>query len=338
MKMKNLHKYILMAAFASLGAVSCAVSDDDTSNDIAYQYMRSWISLNHPDAKESGNGIWILGDTPGTGDAYNGENFIIIDYTISGMSGTISQTTVPETAKQLGTYSKTDYYGPHVFYAAEDNLPVGVEDMLKGMKVGGTREALIPLWLLGTKRYDKSSEYIKHTPKNVYTSIYKVTLRGVTDNIISWQNDSLERYSAKMYGGVDSLSNGFYYKQLKAPTTTTAFPKDTTVYINYIGRLLDGRVFDTSIADTAKKYDIYSASKTYSPVSIKWGEKSEELTMGSSNSSMISGFSMGLWQMKAGEKGVCFFNSNYGYSNSGQGNSIPAYAPLQFEIEMTAKP
>ena len=38
--------------------------------------------------------------------------------------------------------------------------------------------------------------------------------------------------------------DGFYYKQLQAPSDTTSFPKDTTIYINYTGRLLNGLVFD----------------------------------------------------------------------------------------------
>ena len=71
---------------------------------------------------------------------------------------------------------------------------------------------------------------------------------------------------------------------------------------------------------------------------INWGEKYEDLTMTSSKSSMISGFALTLWQMKAMEKGVGVFYSDLGYGNSGSGSSIPGYAPLIFEIELVAKP
>ena len=60
--------------------------------------------------------------------------------------------------------------------------------------------------------------------------------------------------------------------------------------------------------------------------------------MGSDKSSMISGFAKTLWDMKAMEKGVGVFYSILGYGYSGSGSSIPAYAPLVFEIELVAKP
>ena len=71
---------------------------------------------------------------------------------------------------------------------------------------------------------------------------------------------------------------------------------------------------------------------------INWGEKYEDLTMTSSKSSMISGFAMTLWQMRAFETGIGIFTSAYGYGYSGSGESIPAYAPLVFEIEIVKKP
>ena len=42
--------------------------------------------------------------------------------------------------------------------------------------------------------------------------------------------------------------------------------------------------------------------------------------------------------MRKHEKGVGMFFSAYGYDYSGSGNTIPAYAPLVFEIEIVDKP
>ena len=44
------------------------------------------------------------------------------------------------------------------------------------------------------------------------------------------------------------------------------------------------------------------------------------------------------FEMKDMEKGVGVFISSIGYGYSGSGSSIPAYAPLIFEIELVAKP
>ena len=71
---------------------------------------------------------------------------------------------------------------------------------------------------------------------------------------------------------------------------------------------------------------------------INWGEEYTDITMGSNSSSVISGFALTLWQMKAMEKGVGVFYSDLGYGYSGSGSSIPGYAPLIFEIELVGKP
>ena len=129
-----------------------------------------------------------------------------------------------------------------------------------------------------------------------------------------------------------------YHKTLVEPIDTTSFKKDTTVYINYTGKLLNGQVFDTTIERVAKDNGLYSPSKTYTPVRINWGEEYTDITMGSDKTTVIGGFALTLWQMRAREKGVGVFYSNYGYNYSGSGSGIPGYAPLIFEIELVAKP
>ena len=129
----------------------------------------------------------------------------------------------------------------------------------------------------------------------------------------------------------DSVKFGCYYRQTGQPSSTEAFPDDTTIYINYTGRLLDGKVFDTTIRDTAKRYGLYSDSKTYSPVSVSYKntESYSEITMGDSGSTLIDGFSYTISRMKSHEKGVGIFYSVLGYGSSGSGNAIPGFSVKQ---------
>jgi FKBP-type peptidyl-prolyl cis-trans isomerase len=122
------------------------------------------------------------------------------------------------------------------------------------------------------------------------------------------------------------------------------FSSDTTIYINYTGRLLDleiydnGLMFDTNIENVAKENYIFDNSRTYEPAAIKWAETHGEITM--DGSSLVSGFTQTLWNMAncgPGTKAVGVFYSDLGYGYSGSG-SIPAYAPLVFEIEIVDKP
>ena len=210
------------------------------------------------------------------------------------------------------------------------------------MKIGGTRRSLIPSWLFTYSSYKNAGEYYKHAVDKSSAAIYTITLNGLSSDILKTQVDSMGIYTHKHLGGVDSTSYGFYYKQLAAPSDTSAFPSDTSIYINYTGRLLNGQVFDTTITDTAKFYNVYSSSSKYEPRKISWGEKDTDLRLYSSSSSdgseVVTGFSKTLWQMRAHEKGVGVFFSSYGYQGSGSGSVIPAYSPLVFEIEIVDKP
>jgi len=328
---------IFSGLLAVLLAGGCAVGESDSGNADELRYLDVWAAENYGVTAPSGMGIYILEDEPGTGPAYNGEDFIYVTYTIKSLDGTISSSTDEQTNKQLGTYSKSAYYGPTVWYAGGTSLSVGVEDMIKDMKIGGTRTALIPSWLLGTTRYKKSSKYFSTTTGSS-PAIYTISIKDAFDDTTEWELDSLDRILSPM----DTVSYGFYYIKTGQPTSTEEFASDTTVYINYIGKLLNGKVFDTNVADTAKFYGIYSSSRSYGPVAVKWGSEVTDLEMGTLSSSgsysystPIEGFQRTLWQMHPGEKGVGFFYSGLGYGYSGSGSSIPPYSPLVFQIEMT---
>jgi FKBP-type peptidyl-prolyl cis-trans isomerase len=187
---------------------------------------------------------------------------------------------------------------------------------------------------------DKDKNSGTSTTTSYENAVYDFTVRDFTTDIAGWEIKKIGNYFAQNPSldmtVADSLQLGFYYKQLAAPTDTTSFAKDSTIYINYTGRLLNGLVFDTTDERIAKDNGLYSASKEYAPVSVKWAEKAEDIKLG--GSSVIPGFALTLWQMRSFEKGVGIFYSSLGYSYSGSGASIPGYAPLIFEIEIVAKP
>lgn len=343
--MKILRKTIIIPLLAVLAA-GCAKEVATSTNLLEEEYIEAWLKSNYPNATKSGTGIYILDDQPGSGAAYNAESYVHVDFTTKDIDGTIISTTDVETSKRLGTYTKGNYYGPKIWQISKTTIPVGVEDLLSGMKVGGTRTALVPSWLTTLNRYKKESDYMKKASGSS-TTIYTVTLRDVISDIQKWELDSLASYARNNYGlaPADTIRRGFYYKQTTKPVKEKTFPNDTSFYINYIGRLLDGTVFDTSIADSAKFYGIYSASKTYGPVKISWAEDVADIKMtvetsssASNSSTPVGGFQYTLWELSGTyEKGTGLFWSPLGYSTSGSGNTIPPFSPLRFDIEMVNK-
>lgn len=332
---------------AVMAAAGCAKTVASGPNDANKRYFDAWMQLNHPEAQSSGLGIYIIEDEPGNGKEVKKNGFAFMEYTITDLEGNISSYSGKDVAKQLGEYDTTYYYGPKFQLTADGQLPAGLSQALTGMKVGGHRKVIVPSWLMTHSNYKTEAEYLANSSSSENT-IYDITVKDFTEDIKAWQNDRIEEYfkaNSSIFEGMsiskDSIPGhpGFYYKKLhQEPVDTTSFKKDTVVYINYTGKLLNGLVFDTTNERIAKDNGIYSASRSYQPVQINWGEKYSDITMGSGKSSVVSGFALTLWQMKAMEKGIGIFISDYGYAANGNGNSIPGFSPLIFEIELVAKP
>ena len=342
---------------AALLITGCAKTVTPGPNEANKRYFEAWMQINHPGIEPSGLGIYVLENTDGDGVEVKEDGFALVNFKITDLEGNISSYTDTQTAKQLGEYSETAYYGPKFMTTHKTTIQAGLGDALYGMKAGGYKNFIVPSWLMTAQSFDTAEEYLNYYDEDNSSSfestIYEIEVVDFTEDISKWQIDSIGRFFSnnsimidgrpadQVFSGMtaaDSVSTGFYYKQIKAPVDTTSFPTDTTIYINYTGKLLNGLVFDTTIERVAKDNGLYSASRTYEPVQIKWGEEYSEITMGSEGSTVIGGFALTLWQMRRMEKGVGVFYSSYGYQASGSGSSIPGYAPLIFEIEIVEKP
>lgn len=328
---------LALLAAAILG--SCAVEEETPANQDEKMYLDAWLVTHYPEAVRTGIGTYILEDTPGDGPGLVIPGYVRVTYTVTDLDGNITSTSDSLKAKQLGEFNKSYYYGPRVWSVSETSINKGLEDMISDMATGGTRRALIPGWTQTYKRYDTEEEYLKNETGNSH-QIYTVRIDEVVEDIMQWQIDTMENYAAAdpYFDGADSLSLGFYYKQIQAPESDDleAMHSDTTIYINYTGKLLNGQVFDTTIEKVAKDNNIYSSGNTYAPVEVTMSSDSTAIQLG--GSSVITGFARTLWQMGPMEKGIGMFWSSYGYGSSGSGSLIPEYAPLVFEIEIVKDP
>lgn len=338
-----MNKFIKTAAYILAGFVvlSCAKAVKTGPNEAEQRYFNAWMSQNHPGVQPTGLGIYILEEEDGTGATVKEDGFIYADYVTTDLEGNITSYTDKQTAKQLGKYDTTSFYGPKVMSTTEGTMPAGLAEALIGMKEGGRKKVIIPSWLMSHMSYDTEEEYLASSSKSAST-IYDITVKTYTDSIqlheISLIEDYIKANPQLFDARMVNDTTGFYYQPLSENISTEKFEKDTTIYINYTGRLLNGLVFDTTIEKVAKDNGIYSSSRTYGPTEVNWGEKYDDITLGSSKSTVIPGFALTLWHMHPMEKGMGVFYSPLGYSFNGSGSSIPGYAPLIFEIEIVAKP
>ncbi len=338
-------KTILYLALAALLCAGCAKTARVGLNDANKRFLDAWIQVNHPGARQTALGSYILEDTPGSGKVggtADANPFVRLEYKIMTLEGSVQTACTEELAKRLGNYNSANYYGPVIWQRGEGALAPGFEEAFTDMREGGTRTLLIPGWLLSPyKTYKTAQEYQDNVSGT--SAIYEFKLFDVIPDIKKWETDSVGRYVAAHFPGKtvsDSLKYGFYYIRTGQPSSTIEFPADTTIYLNYVLRLLNGKVVDTNIRDTAAFYNIYSSGRTYAPTTIKWHDKEgtyKNIKFGSS-SSAIEGFLFALSQMHPHEKGTAVFYSGLGYKYKGSGDVIPAYSPLHFDLEIVDKP
>lgn len=98
-----------------------------------------------------------------------------------------------------------------------------------------------------------------------------------------------------------------------------------SVNVNYTGRLVSGKAFDTSLEDVAKKEGLFNPSRVpYNTLNLVVGR-----------GAVIAGFDEGVMKMKQGGKYILLIPSALGYGEQGmQGGMIGPFTPLVFEIEL----
>ena len=342
--MNNMKKSIILITAACLLAIGCERKNNNTTGAIAKEYLDLWMQEYHPGVSANANGVYILEDEAGTGNVWNKDlKYSRLTITIRGFNGKITSTGHEEYAKQLGTYETGDYYGPN--FTTPSTGYAGVEAMLTGMQIGGTRTAVIPAWLLTTDRYSTQQEYL-NACSTTSSLIYTITLWDQTDDIAQWEQDKVGIYAVTNFPGsmipasfndATKAANIFYfYSDASRFQGQDTLKSNAKILINYTGRLLNGTVFDTTLEKEAKDNGIYDSSRTYAPVTITRAEDYSGYAMNGSTS-LVDGFKGALFLMKyAGEKSIAVFTSDLGYTASGSGTKIPSYAPLRFDLEIVS--
>ena len=116
--------------------------------------------------------------------------------------------------------------------------------------------------------------------------------------------------------------SGLKYVITKASSKAKPLKGDT-VMVNYIGRDLDDKVFDTSIESVAKASNLSQPGRNYEPI---------QFVLGVDN--IITGWVEGLQLVGEGGKATLVIPSSLAYGNQGSGDAIKPYSTLVFDVEL----
>jgi len=95
-----------------------------------------------------------------------------------------------------------------------------------------------------------------------------------------------------------------------------------SVFVDYVGKFLDGRVFDTSIDSVARANSIFNPQRPYGPFGYVHGV-----------GQTIPGFDFAVSLMDEGDRLTVFIPSPFAYGAQGTAG-IPGNTPLMFEMHL----
>ena len=133
---------------------------------------------------------------------------------------------------------------------------------------------------------------------------------------------AINKYVADNKLTPSTTASGLKYV-ITTPSTGRKPLAGDTLMVNYTGRTMDGKVFDSSVESVAKASGLQQPGRAYEPIKFVVG-----------NSQVIKGWDEGLLLMNEGSKGKLIIPSALAYGEQGGGDAIKPYSPLVFDVEL----
>jgi FKBP-type peptidyl-prolyl cis-trans isomerase FkpA len=153
------------------------------------------------------------------------------------------------------------------------------------------------------------------------------------DDAMAEKNSAMEKMKAEEIAGTDkyiadhklvvkTTSSGLKYVVTQPSAKAKPLSGDTLL-VNYTGRTLDGKVFDSSIQSEAQKAGLSQPGRTYEPLQMVVGQ-----------GQVIKGWDEGLLLLNEGSKAEFIIPSSLAYGDEGAGSDILPYSTLIFDVEL----
>jgi FKBP-type peptidyl-prolyl cis-trans isomerase FkpA len=134
--------------------------------------------------------------------------------------------------------------------------------------------------------------------------------------------DNTAKYIASHKLVMTTTATGLKY-QVTLPSKKPKPLAGDTVLVNYSGRTLQDKLFDSSIEAVAKAGGLNEPGRTFEPIQVVLGEHR-----------VISGWEEALLLMNEGEKAKFIIPFNLGYGDQASGPDIAPYTTLEFDMEL----
>lgn len=275
-------RYALMATVAALGLISCAEREEIDMTEKEQISLDAWVAKHVNNKGERAvrqeNGLWVeisdYGDTESmaTNDTIT---WVKYNFTMRDMTGNVIFSRYEDIAKWQGTFTKYTHYVPDYIFCGDyaANLLKGTHYMMRNtltdhdgtkfnMHVGTKGTIYIPSTLAyGATGTSNDAGYGgQFSLSGGVPSIIEFEIVDITKDPVKSEEEAVDKFIAETGNWKpvnDTLDYLYVDKRFRLPEGETAYQGDSigidsTVHIWYVGKFLDGFVFDTNI-DSIKR-------------------------------------------------------------------------------------
>ncbi len=310
---------LLLILLLPISLFSCKKGGED-SQDAEKRRLDAWIQVHNITVAPTASGMYVVPLAQGIGANPLAGDYFIYNYTLENLNGDVLATTYADVAETWGydkdAKGRTLHFAPAVrsnIAGTTNILTPGMYEALLTMKKGGKARLILP-----SKLGFGNSGFNRVVGKNDPVVI-TVELVGFEPNILAYEKSLVIDYKGK-----NNLSNplegkdGIYYSTLVEKSPNQLKDSAKSVYVRYVGRFLDGYIFDTNIDTVAIKAGFTAASTD--SLKVEFGQNG-----------VISAFEEVLKTAWKEERFTFVTTSEFAYGIQGKGTITP-YTPLVFEV------
>lgn len=258
--------------------------------------IEAYVKNNNVKTKPTSSGLYIIVKKTGSGEKAAKGKVAEIHYSAKLLNGT-------------KLFSTRDNKNDPIFFELGKDFEIpAIEEALLAMKSGGITELIVPSALAYGEQGipDFVAPYSPLLFELELISVMSVA-NFKTKMEIKEQQD-IKKYITDNNIKVPSLEGGIYYVELKRGAGPLAVAGKTVV-VNYTGKFLNGKVFDSS-------------NSRGGPVEFRLGA-----------GEVIAGWEIGITMMNTGGRAKLIIPSKLAFGDEYFG-SIPPYSPVIYEIEL----
>lgn len=331
----KLFRFYAIALLALPLLFSCAKEESVSNDTIEKELLEAYMHVTYgedrsawPAKADMGYYYLPLRTTGNTKYAVD-DWWVRYDISFKKQDGTLIYANTENVARAYNEFSYSRRYAPSYYIIGENYGYItkgGADAMRRYAAVGDSIRLIIPPSMAGI--YLPPEYIINYASKPV---IIDIAVREV--NLLPKETEQAELLAYKkanfpaavlLKGESGKDTTDIYFQELTSPTEDIAVESGDTVLVLYAGQYLDGFMFDTNIADSAKNHHIY----TYDPT--KYMAEGMQVIIG--NDEVVSGFEAAIKNMKKGSSAAVMFTSEWGYGNMGKDNGGPNYTSTLFHI------